>query len=135
MYMHIPARDVVVYKKPAQGELRGYYQLDKVRSLVLQAVCIKSCKILLPEYESSKNITKDLLALMEDRKELPRSKDLYLIRRRPKQSDDFAHALNYGSCGIWHYTQRYPDLSEVQGIKMTEEQLNLAEPPNAWRDV
>jgi hypothetical protein len=132
MYVYSPAHDIVTYKPPALGELRGYYQLDKPRSLVLEAVCIKACKILLPEYESSKNITSDLLNLIENRRELAIGRDIMTIVRRPKMPDDFAHALNYGSFAIWHYTGQYPDLSAVQGIKMTSEQLNIANPPNAW---
>lgn len=133
MYMYLPTRDMIVYKQPAQGELRGYYQLDKPRSLVLEAVCIKSCKILLPEYESSKNITSDLLNLIENRREMSGGRDIMTIIRRPKLPDDFAHALNYACCAIWHYTGKYPDLSEVQGLKMTAEELNLADPPNAFK--
>jgi hypothetical protein len=133
-YVRAHARDIVYYKKPFQGEMRGRWMLDKARSLVLQAVCIKSGIILLPEYDSSKLVTHDLLALMEDKHEMPKGADMYLITRVPKQSDDFAHALNYGCMAIWHATQNYPDLSSVQGIKMSEEQLNLANPPNAFRE-
>lgn len=123
-------RNIVVYNPPAQGEIRGYHSLDKTRSLVLQAVCVKSGVIQLPEYESSKNVTSDLLALMEDKHELPGGSDAYLIRRQPKMSDDFAHSLNYGSIAIWHSEQRYPDLSAIQGIKLTAAQLEIAAPQN-----
>jgi len=134
VYTKASTRDMIVYRQPSAGELRGYYQLDKTRSLVLQATCVKGRKILLPHYETSKNITSDLLALMEDRKDMPRGPDLYMIRRRPKFSDDFAHALNYACCGIWHVTKKYPDVSQLHDIKMTQEQLNFARPPEIWKD-
>jgi hypothetical protein len=133
-YVRAFRRDIVYYKRPAQGEMRGSWSLDKARSLVLQAICLKSGTILLPEYETSKGVTHDLLALMEDKHEMAQGGDVYLIRRAPKQSDDFAHALNYACMAIWHATQKYPDLSLVRGIKLTEEQLNLANPPGAFRE-
>lgn len=133
-YVHSTARDLVVYHPPARGEMRGYWALDKARSLVLQAICVKNLAVLLPEFESSKNVTQDLLALMEDKRELPAGADIYLIRRVPKQSDDFAHSLNFGCIAIWHTEQRYPDLSAIQGIKLSEAQLALASPPNPFRE-
>ena len=133
-YVRAHTRDLIHYKKPFAGEMRGYWALDKARSLVLQAICVKSKTILLPEYASSKDVTKDLLALMEDKHEMPQGSDIYLIRKVPKLSDDFAHALNYACCGIWHTTQNYPDLSSIQNIKLTQEQLNMANPPGAFRE-
>jgi hypothetical protein len=127
-------RNMVVYHPPAIGEIRGYHSLDKSRSLVLQAVCVKGKMISLPEYESSKNITHDMLALMEDKHEMPGGSDIYLIRRQPKMSDDFAHSLNFGSIAIWHTEQRYPDLSAIQGYKLSQAQLDIAAPQNpTWR--
>lgn len=132
MYTHSASRNIVVYNAPGHGEFRGYYSLDKTRSLVLQAMCIKSKLIVLPEYESSKSVTRDFLALVEDKREMPRGPDVMLIKRIPKQSDDFAHALNYATCALWHRYELWPDLSAVQGLKLSEEQLNFANPPNAW---
>ncbi len=127
-------RNIVVYHPPAEGEIRGYHSLDKSRSLVLQAVCVKSGTVLLPEYATSKNVTHDLLALMEDKHEMPGGSDIYLIRRQPKMSDDFAHALNFGCIAIWHTEQRYPNLAAIQGMRMTPEQLEVASPQNpTWR--
>ena len=128
-YTYSPSRHIVYYIPPVQNEMRGYYGLDKPRSLVMQALCVKSGLILLPEYESSKAVTHDLLALMEDKHEAPRGSDIYLIRRQPKLPDDFAHALNFACVGIWHTERRYPDLSLVQNVKMSQEQLNFAQPP------
>ena len=125
-------RNIVVHHPPAIGEIRGYYMLDKPRSLVLEALCLKSGVVLLPEYESSKNVTHDFLALMEDKHDMPGGSDIYLIRRQPKLPDDFAHALNYSLFAIWHTEQRYPDLSFVQGLKLSEAQMTFANPPNPF---
>ncbi len=136
MYTRAAARDhMIAYKKPAEGEARGYWSLDKARSLVLQAACLKSGAILLPEFESSKDVTRDLLALVEDKHDLKTGADVYLIGRSAKMSDDFAHSLNFGCCAIWHTEQNYPDLSLLKEIKLSEAQLNIANPPNAFREL
>lgn len=133
-YVRASTRDMVTYVPPYAGELRGYHSLDKARSLVLQAICIKSGIVLLPEYESSKDVTHDLLALMEDKHDSLGAGDIYLIRRQPKMPDDFANALNYGCIAIWHSEQQYPDLSAVRAIKLTQSQLDIAAPQNpTWR--
>lgn len=135
MYVRATTRDIVYYNKPAVGEFRGYWAVDKARSLVLQAVCVKTGAVVLPEYESSKDVTHDMLALMEDKHEMAAGSDVYLIRRQPKLPDDFAHALNFGSLAVWHTQQQYPDLSSLKDIKLSEAQLNLAAPPNAFREL
>jgi hypothetical protein len=128
-YTVAPKRNIFYWEAPVHGEVRGYFGLDKPRSLVLQAYCIKGGIITLPEYESSKNVTHDLLNLIEERKEVPRASDLVLIRRRPKFADDFAHALNFGCVAIWHKEQRWPDLTVVKNLQLTQEQLQFAKPP------
>ena len=130
VYVRATTRNIVYYNMPVRNELRGYYSLDKARSLVLQATVLKAGAAWLPEYESSKDITHDLLNLMEDKHEMPSGSDVFLVRKRPKSTDDFAHAFNYALMGIYHTEQAYPDLSMLQGIKLTEEQLRLAAPPH-----
>lgn len=128
-YTVAPKRNIFYWEAPVHGEVRGYFGLDKPRSLVLQAYCIKGGLITLPEYESSKDVTSDLLNLIEERKEVPRASDLVLIRRRPKFPDDFSHALNYGCVAMWHKEQRWPDLTVVKNLQLTQEQLTFAKPP------
>lgn len=130
VYVRASVKKMVEFKKPKPGSgERPYYTLDKARSLVLQATALKSQTVLLPEYNSSKNITHDLLALMEDRHDSPGGADIFLIRRNPKMIDDFAHALNYGCVALWHAFKCYPDLSRATAIKLTPQQANFADPP------
>jgi len=129
MYVPNTAKKMVEYAKPGGGQ-RPYYQVNKAMSLVLQAQCIKTQMIRLPEYASSKDITHDLLSLIEDKLESPRGSDVYRITRNAKMTDDFAHALNYGSLCIWQLHKCYPDLSKASAIKLTEDQHNWAEPLN-----
>ena len=133
-YVHAPVRHIVTYEKPRGNEMRGYYSMDKSRSLVLMATCLKSKTIMLPDYESSKEVTHDLLNLVEEKRDSMHGSDTYLIRRRPKTSDDFAHALNFACMAIWHSEQSYPDLSMVHGIKMSEADLRLSERPKGWSE-
>ena len=135
VYVRASVKKMVEFKRPQDGSgERPYYSLDKARSLVLQATAIKAQTVLLPEYESSKDITHDLLALMEDRHDSPGGADIFLVRRNPKMIDDFAHALNYGCVALWHAFDCYPDLSKARSIKLTAQQANFAEPPDATYD-
>ena len=130
VYVRASVKKMVEFKRPKDGSgERPYYTLDKARSLVLQATALKSQVVLLPEYASSKEITEDLLALMEDRHDSPGGADIFLIRRNPKLIDDFAHALNYGCVAIWHAFKCYPDLSMAAAIKLTPQQATFADPP------
>lgn len=131
-YVRATARHMVAYVPPREGDIRGFYSVDKARALVLMATCVKSGIIQLPDYETSKDVTHDLLALMEDKHEMPAGADIFLIRRQPKLPDDFAHSLTYGCLAIWHTQQQYPDLSSANSIRMSDAQLSLASPPNAW---
>jgi intein/homing endonuclease len=133
-YVRATSKNILYYNPPvAQGTSRGYYALDKARSLVLQATCLKSGVIQLPEYESAKDITRDLLALLEDKHEMPGGSDVYLIRRQPKLSDDFAHSLNFGCVAIWHSKQNWPDLATVNQIRLPDNLVQELQPPTGER--
>lgn len=134
MYVTAPKRSIFYWSPPVHGEIRGFYGMDKTRSLVLQAYCIKGGIIKLPDYETSKDVTRDLLNLLEERKEVPRASDLVVIRRRPKFSDDFAHALNYGCAAIWHKEKKWPDLTVVKKLQLSQEQISFAKPPRNLHD-
>lgn len=130
-YVRATAKNILYYNPPkVRGASRGYYALDKARSLVLQASCLKSGLIQLPEYESSREVTRDLLALTEDKHEVPGGADVYLIRRQPKLTDDFAHTLNFGCVAIWHAKKNWPDLATVNSMRLSEEALSRLEPPS-----
>ena len=130
LYVRASSKRMVEVKKPGDGNPRTYYTLDKSRSLVLQATGVKAGQILLPEYESAKNLTSDLLALIETRHDVPGRSDVYLITRNPKMTDDFAHALNFSTVGIWHVFKCYPDFSKTLAFKRQTHELGLLDPPN-----
>ena len=125
-------KQIMYWVDPNEQMPYGYYQLDKPRSLVLQATCIKAQEpmILLPEYESSKLVTSDLLNLIEIKKDNPFGSDTYLIHKKPGESDDFAHALNVASFALWKMSGCWPDLTKVQKLKMSRAELRVAQPPS-----
>jgi hypothetical protein len=125
---------MVEMHRPAGHQQRAYYTVDKARSLVLQATAVKAENIRLPEYNSSKTITHDLLSLIEDRREAPGRADIFLVTRNAKMTDDFAHALNFGCLAIWHTYNCYPDLSKAMSIKLTPSQADFVNPPNVTFD-
>jgi len=130
MYVRASHKKMIELQKPTGFRQRTYFTLDKARSLVLMAQCLRSKQILLPEFQSSESITRDLLALIEERMEARGRADIFLVTRSSSQTDDFAHALNYACMGLWHSQNRYPDLSRVENIKLTAEQRRFVSPPN-----
>lgn len=139
-YQHHAERQIMYWVDPNEMNPVGYYQLDKPRSLVLQATCVKAQEpmIMFPEYESAKNVTSDLLNLIEIKKDNPFGSDNYLIHKKPGDSDDFAHALNVACFSLWKMTNCWPDLTKVQKIKMSRAELRIANPPTHslanWKD-
>lgn len=130
LYVRASVKKMVEFIRPQDGSgERPYYNLDKARSLVLQATAIKAGVVLLPEFESSKEITQDLLAIYEDRHDSPGGAEIFLVRRNSKMTDDFVNALNYGCVAIWHAFKCYPDLSKATAIKLTPQQATFASPP------
>jgi len=129
MYVRATVNKMVEAKRPGGFNQRAYYTVDKARSLVLQAQCIKTQAIQLFKYDSeSQEILHDLLALIEAKSERPGAADVFLITRNAKMPDDFAHALNFACIGIWHVHKAYPDLTKLTQIKLTPEQRNFADP-------
>ncbi len=133
-YVRATVKKMVEMHRPSGHQQRTYYTLDKARSLVLQATALKGGQIHLPEYNSSKIITHDLLALKEDRRESPGRAEIFLVTRNAKMTDDFAHALNFACIAIWHTFNCYPDLSRALEIKLTPSQADFVNPPNVTFD-
>jgi hypothetical protein len=129
-YVFTTSKQIITFNEPPVGSSRHFYSVDKTRSLLLLCALIKAGHLLLPEYESSKDVTEDLLHLVKEKTETRRAGDILLIRRQPGQTDDFAHSTNFALCCAYHYLQRFPDLAKTLDITLTPEQLNLAKPPH-----
>ena len=130
-YVRATAADMVTYKPPTEYNSRFHYSVDKARSLVLICQLIKHGFIHFPNYESWKDLSEDMLALAEDRHTMAAGSDIYLVTRKANRSDDFMNAVNYAALAFWHAQQRYPQLAEKLGIRLTAEQeAELAPPPH-----
>jgi len=128
-YVNAVRQEVVKYNKPGTGQ-RASYSIDKPRSLAIVVNMIKAGKITLPQFDRSYDITKDLLALQEEVREMPRASDVYLIVKAPKKTDDFAHALNYACSTIWHIKDCYPSLMDSHKYTIDADTQNMVNPAN-----
>jgi len=123
-----PTKAIINFHQPGKGSVRSSYSIDKARSLYIMCLMIKANKITLPDFESSHEVTEDLISLVEDRKDTPMGHEIFFISRNPKIPDDFAHSLNFGASAIWHHNQSYPNLAEAHQLKLTAEQAELYSP-------
>jgi len=127
-YLIQPTKSLIVLHEPDEHTPRSYYALDKSRSLMLQASAVKLERVLFPEYESAKELTKDFLALYEERVE-GRGSDVLHIRRSPKLADDVAHSVNFACCAIWERNKNFPDIARLASAKLTREEKMLMDRP------
>jgi hypothetical protein len=132
-YTVMSNKDPIVFNPPSATG-RYFYSLDKPRSLIIMCQMIKRCKITLPEYDSAPEILSDLLALNEDPKEVSRGNIIYLIGKKPKASDDFAHALNFACSAIWWSREKYPEMAESERFRSSKDLINLVDPNSVnWK--
>jgi hypothetical protein len=123
VYMRATAANMVTYKSPSDTRGgRSYYVVDKARSLVLLCELIKHGVFKFPKFETWSALSKDFLALVEERHEMPRGGDVFLVTRKSTQSDDFAHSVNFAALAYWHANQRFPNLASKLGIRLTSQQ-------------
>lgn len=123
VYMRATSKNMVTYKAAEQGIAgRPYYIVDKARSLVLLCELIKHGAFSFPQFKSWESLSDDFLALVEDKHHVPRAGDVFLIDRKSTKSDDFVHSVNFAALAYWHANQKYPDLSRLIGIKLTNAQ-------------
>jgi len=65
----------------------------------------------LPRYETMEKLLIDFLALHREERQTVHTGDYMVIVRHKEKSDDFVHALNFGLCGIYKVSNRYPNMS------------------------
>jgi len=111
------SKNIVTHHSPTDQSSRHYYSLAKSSSLVLTCTAIKLGMINFPRYKSMEHLLNDFIALYEDRTEGSRGHDIYLIRRAASLMDDFAHAVNYACCAVWHVTGNFPNLAKKATLK------------------
>lgn len=113
LYTGVSSKNFIIHNPPSEGSTRHFWSVDKSRSLVTTCMSIKLGFIMLPEYESAKELTSDFLALIEDKMDRPGYSDIYRITRQPKLRDDFAHSVNYAAIANWHSNNSWPNLGNA----------------------
>ena len=122
-YVRASAANMVTFKEPSGAATRPFYSVDKARSLVLICQMIKHGFIRFPRFDTWEDLATDFLALVEDKHEVPRGPDAYLITSKANRSDDFAHSVNFAAVSWWYYNKSYPDLASKVGLRLTPEQV------------
>jgi hypothetical protein len=128
-YTFSSSAPMVEYRPPSEASSRHFYSIDKSRSLVLICQLIKHGVIRFPKYETWEHVSKDFMALVEDRRERPGGSDIYVITRKAKEPDDCAHAVNYGCLAFWHSQRNYPDLAAHLGIRAVAPPAHYSQGP------
>lgn len=128
-YAFVPKKDIISVHAPSDGS-RASYILDKARSLAIMCGLIRGRMLSLPEMREKDDhpVITDLLALVEDPKEMPRGGIAYMIQRSPDKSDDFAHALNMASSAIWKIRGKYPEVAGLGRYELSEHVLREIDP-------
>jgi len=128
MYTSSWVNSVVTFHAATLDRPRDYWALDKSRSLALQAQLIKTQWIRFPRWEESEELLSDYLALIEEKSESRTRGDLYLIRRQPGLSDDFAHATNFACAALFHTQDNWPRLYETDKYRLSLEDARSIDP-------
>lgn len=123
-YVYAPARHVITFNQDTASQ-RKSWSLDKARSLAILCAMIAGGKVTLPDLENDENynVASDLLALVEETREMPRGGVIRLITKQPKKRDDFAHALNLACSCAWHSRGSYPSVEEAERFRISEETM------------
>lgn len=131
-YAWAPKKDIISLHNPADGSRQSYI-LDKARSLAMMCGLIRAKMITLPKMRDRDEnpVITDLLALVEDPKEMPRGGIIYMIQRAPDKSDDFAHALNMATSAYWKIRGGYPQVHDVGRYTITPDVLREIDPDMA----
>jgi len=142
----------VAYTGPARGDIftpkaatelhpRDHFQCDKSRSLGYTCDMIKHGQLRFFQYDHQSNddagLLWDFLALVEEKSDMGGGKDSFKIVRDPSMPDDFAQAVNIGAMALCHMINKWPDLTEFTGAKISNEALQATFPTKVkdWDDI
>lgn len=127
-YVRTGGKSLIHHHPPTGNSSRHFYSLDKTWSLMLLSLLLKTKHLTLTDYESSRDLVDDFLNVFEEKSETRDQGDILVVKRSPKKSDDFVHAVNYAACGHYHVTQKPPKFAEQFGLTLTPEQRQVAHP-------
>jgi hypothetical protein len=136
VYTRSASKDIMTYHKSQHEHHRDYWLLDKARSLQLVCQCFKLKWLRSFKYDKvskdNPGLLCDFLSLTENKVEMPRGPDIYMIQRSPHSPDDFAHAVTYGCAIVWHVSQSWPNLAMIAKMQLSQEQMSMVSPDKPW---
>lgn len=120
------SQGIMTYVPATPQHPRDIWRLDKARSLQLTAYCLKLGRLLFFQYDhiddDRPGLLHDFLALVENKISTSHGSDIYTIQRDPTASDDFAHAVNFGCCALWHANDAWPRFVDPRYLLSSEDQ-------------
>lgn len=140
-YVRAASGNVMTFKPQTEQHPRDYFQVDKARSLLLVCNQIKNgwLRFFKDDYEDADNpgLIRDFLALTEEKVDSRMGRDIYTIIRDPNRSDDFAQAVNIGCCTLWHMTNKWPRISEIEALAVDPKIMQTVNPVGTvqWTDA
>ena len=109
-----PTKPIVYYNPPAARGVRSSYTLDKPRSLLLLAELIKRKMVRLPSGDRYLNDhLKEFLNVYEESIENSRGSPTRLVKRLSRRTDDIVHAVNFAVMGLYHASQKWPEVTKA----------------------
>jgi hypothetical protein len=129
-------KHVITFYNPPTGG-RSCYNIDKTRSMQLLFEMIKRKKLMLPEWESCKELLSDFLNITQETRETPRGSEFTIMLKKSGKPDDMVFAINFAASTIWHTRGVYPSLVETllpNSNHVTKEDLKLMDPEVARWD-
>lgn len=121
---------------------RNHYQVDKTRALLLVCHQLKTQQLRFFKYDfidpDRPGLLHDFLALIEEKINSRAGSDVYTIQRNPERTDDFAQAVTYGCCTLWHSGGRgWPRLVESSGLRASARAFEATSPASdrQWMDI
>ena len=128
-----PVRSKIIsYYKPADGG-RSCYNIDKTRSLMVLYQMLKKHKIVLPSWDTSKDVVSDFLHITIESRNNPRGADYIIMDKIEGAPDDCVHAINFACSTIWHAAGRYPEMAPLMSNDDYEGAVGASEDREARR--
>ena len=119
--------------------LRAHFRVDKNRSLRQLALLIQLQQVQFFQYDyrggDQPGLLHDFLSLVEDKIGSKTSTELATVIRNERAGpDDFAQAVNIGTCALFYRAQKWPNLAEIARLSVPDEVMRRLHPSNVTID-
>lgn len=124
-YSYKPTANMVTY---VDTGIRKSYSVDKTKSLLMTMASIQYHKMTIPMFDALDKAApqRDFLAIIEQKQEIAKGSDVYLLAKSPSFPDDGAHAVNIGYVAMCDVANQYPVFSiDTSKYEMNSVEYNL----------